>query len=72
MNQVSRGTLQTLICLKSPTNPLCSNLRHRPNSLVEITKTVPLEKLVWAPKKDPDNEIKTIHNRTEDPHPSGC
>jgi hypothetical protein len=40
--------------------------------LVEITKTVPLEKLVWAPIKDPDNEIKTIHNRTEDPHPSGC
>ena len=40
--------------------------------LVEITKTGPLEKLVWAPIKDPDNEIKTIHNRTEDPHPSGC
>jgi hypothetical protein len=40
--------------------------------VVEITKTVPLEKLVWAPIKDPDNEIKTIHNRTEDPHPSGC
>jgi VanZ family protein len=40
--------------------------------LVEITKTGLLEKLVWAPKKDPDNEIKTIHNRTEDPHPSGC
>ena len=42
------------------------------NALVEITKTGPLEKLVWAPIKDPDNEIKTIHNRTEDPHPSGC
>lgn len=41
-------------------------------TLVEITKTVPLEKLVWAPIKDPDNEIKTIHNRTEDPHSSGC
>ena len=40
--------------------------------MVEITKTGPLEKLVWAPIKDPDNEIKTIHNRTEDPHPSGC
>jgi len=34
--------------------------------LVEITKTGPLEKLVWAPIKDPDNEIKTIHNRTEE------
>jgi len=44
--------------------------RHK--VLVEITKTGPLEKLVWALIKDPDNEIKTIHNRTEDPHPSGC
>jgi hypothetical protein len=34
--------------------------------LVEITKTGPLEKLVWALIKDPDNEIKTIHNRTEE------
>ena len=41
-------------------------------SLGEITKTGPLEKLVWAPIKDPDNEIKTIHNRTEDPHSSRC
>jgi hypothetical protein len=32
--------------------------------VVEITKTGPLEKLVWALIKDPDNEIKTIHNRT--------
>ena len=40
--------------------------------LVEITKTGPLEKLVWAPIKDPDNEIKTIHNRIENPHSSGC
>ncbi len=46
--------------------------RLRKTLLVEITKTGPLEKLVWAPIKDPDNEIKTIHNRTEDPHPSGC
>jgi hypothetical protein len=36
------------------------------NEVVEITKTGPLEKLVWAPIKDPDNEIKTIHNRTEE------
>ena len=48
------------------------NLRNAEDQLVEITKTGALEKLVWAPKKDPDNEIKTIHNRTEDPHPSGC
>jgi nucleotide-binding universal stress UspA family protein len=48
------------------------NLRNAEDQLVEITKTGPLEKLVWAPIKDPDNEIKTIHNRTEDPHPSGC
>ena len=34
--------------------------------VVEITKTGPLEKLVWAPIKDPDNESKTIHNRTEE------
>lgn len=34
--------------------------------VVEITETGPLEKLVWAPIKDPDNEIKTIHNRTEE------
>jgi hypothetical protein len=40
--------------------------------LVEITKTRPLKKLVWAPIKDPDNESKTIHNRTEDQHSSGC
>ena len=45
---------------------------HNIAKVVEITKTGPLEKLVWAPIKDPDNEIKTIHNRTEDPHPSGC
>jgi hypothetical protein len=48
-----------------------SALKHAAD-VVEITKTGPLEKLVWALIKDPDNEIKTIHNRTEDPHPSGC
>lgn len=42
------------------------------NVLVEVTKTAPLEKLVWASRKDPDNEIKTIHHRTKDPHPAGC
>ena len=47
-------------------------LKKSRSPVVEITKTGPLEKLVWALIKDPDNEIKTIHNRTEDPHPSGC
>lgn len=45
---------------------------HPLKALVEITKTVPLEKLVWASRKDLDNEIKTIHHRTKDPHLAGC
>ena len=36
--------------------------------LVEVTKTVPLEKLVWDHRKEPDNERQEIHSRTEDPH----
>ena len=40
------------------------------SKLVEVTKTVPLEKLVWGSRKDPDNERQKIHNRTEDPHPA--
>ncbi len=36
--------------------------------VVEVTKTVPLEKLVWIHRKEPDNERQEIHNRTEDPY----
>lgn len=39
--------------------------------VVEVTKTVPLEKLVWLYRKEPDNEKKKIHDRREDPHPAG-
>lgn len=39
-------------------------------SLVEVTRTDPLEKLVWTNKKDPDNERNKILNRTKDPHPA--
>ena len=38
--------------------------------LVEVTRTDPLEKLVWTNKKDPDDERNKILNRTEDPHPA--
>ena len=39
--------------------------------LVEVTKTVPLEKLVWLYRKEPDNEKKKIQNRRENPYPAG-
>ena len=39
-------------------------------ALVEVTRTDPLEKLVWTNKKDPDNERNKILNRTKDPHPA--
>ena len=39
-------------------------------NLVEVTRTDPLEKLVWTNKKDPDNERNKILNRTKDPHPA--
>ena len=38
--------------------------------VVEVTRTYPLEKLVWTNKKDPDNERNKILNRTKDPHPA--
>ena len=37
--------------------------------LVEVTRTDPLEKLVWTNKKDPDNERNKILNRTKAPNP---
>jgi hypothetical protein len=40
------------------------------NGVVEVTRTDPLEKLVWTNKKDPDNERNKILNRTKDPHPA--
>ena len=39
-------------------------------TVVEVTRTDPLEKLVWTNKKDPDNERNKILNRTKDPHPA--
>ena len=35
--------------------------------LVEVTRTVPLESLVWDFRKDPYNERQKVYHRTEDP-----
>jgi hypothetical protein len=39
--------------------------------LVEVTRTGPFKKLIWAPTKDPENERQEIHDRRKDPHPPG-
>jgi len=33
--------------------------------MTEVTKTVPLEKLVWGHRKEPDNERQEIHTIKE-------
>ena len=36
-----------------------------------VTQTGPVLSLVWAPRKGPENERKTIHNRNQNTHPTG-
>ena len=39
-------------------------------NLVEVTRTDPLESLVWVSRKDSDDERNVILNRIEGPHPA--
>ena len=35
-----------------------------------LVSTGPFEELIWAPRKGPENEKETIHNRNQDSHPT--